>query len=924
MSLAPGTSLGSYEVVSLIGEGGMGQVYRARDSKLNRDVALKVLPDLFANDPDRMARFTREAQTLAALNHSNIAHIYGLEGQAGQAGRVGSFLVMELVEGEDLAVRIARGSIPLADALPIAKQIAEALEAAHEQGIIHRDLKPANIKVRPDGTVKVLDFGLAKALESPGASVMPASASISPTITTPAMTMAGVLLGTAAYMSPEQARGKAVDKRADIWAFGCVLFEMLTGTRAFLGDDITDTIVSVVSKEPDWKLLPGSASRVRPLLVRCLTKDAKMRLRDIGEARLQIDRLLGGAQEEVTAAPVVALRQRSAIRLLAPYAAAIVLAAVTGLAVWRFTRPVEAPRPLARFSIDLPGGSQLSASGRDQVAISPDGTELVYVANERLYLRALDQLVAAPIAGTEAGGTAGHARAPFFSPDGRWVAFWQNGQLKKVAVSGGAPVTICDMSAGIPAGASWELNDEILLGGGTGGILMVPATGGTAKPLIAAKQGERLSQPRMLPGRDWVLYMFHPGGATIEQGQAVVQSRTTGERRVVLEGIRDVQYLPSGHLVFGRANVLLAQAFDARRLTLSGGPVPVLEGVANASNAGPANHFALSSTGTLLYVPAAGSSTTSSTRLVQVARDGTRSPLADVTGMTWFPRYSPDGSRVAYGVSSGAATNDASDLWVLDLARGARTRVTFTGNNRFYPIWTRDGTRLTFSDSTDATNRILSAVADGSGGLQTLLDEKRRYNPSSWSPDGHTLAFHLGPQGTPTNSRDLWMLHVQDGKSTTSPFVETPFQERGALFSPDGKWVAYVSDKAGQNDIYARPYPGPGSEITISVGGGGEPVWGPSGRELFYRHDGKLLVVKVEPTATSLTVSAPIRVFDDPFLVDQGGSAGGMANYDISPDGKRFVMVEEPKARTGSGPDTVQLQVILNWTEELKTRVPTK
>jgi len=348
----------------------------------------------------------------------------------------------------------------------------------------------------------------------------------------------------------------------------------------------------------------------------------------------------------------------------------------------------------------------------------------------------------------------------------------------------------------------------------------------------------------------------------------------------------------------------------------------MLDVVANAGAATPVAHIAVSSTGTLLYVPGTASTTTL-TKLVQVARDGTPSSLADVQGMTWFPRYSPDGSRVAYGVSAGTVTGDASDLWVLDLARGARTRVTFGGNNRFYPIWTRDGTRLTFSDSTDNINRIVSAPADGSGGRQTLLDEKRRYNPSSWSPDGHTLAFHLGPAGTPTNSRDLWMLHVDGDKRTTAPFVETPFEERGGIFSPDGHWIAYVSNKSGQNDVFARPYPGPGNEVTISVGGGGEPVWAPSGRELFYRHDGKLLVVPIQATASSLAVGAPTRVFDDPYLSDIGGSAGAMANYDISPDGKRFVMVEEPRQTRSAGSEPVRLQVILNWFEELKQRAPT-
>ncbi len=922
MSLAAGVRLGAYEVVGLLGAGGMGEVYRARDTKLGRDVALKILPENFASDPDRLARFQREAHVLASLNHPHIAAIYGLEeGQAALGGQAGTpaFLVMELVDGEDLSQRIGRGAIPLDEAVPLAKQIAEALEAAHDQGIIHRDLKPANIKVRPDGTVKVLDFGLAKLTDAGAGKTGEAHLSVSPTITNPAqMTGLGVILGTAAYMSPEQAKGRAVDKRADVWAFGAVFYEMLTGRRVFEGDDVSDTFAAILRGAPDWSALPPETPpAIRRLLRRSLEKDIRSRLSDMTMARVELRDAETEPRAEAATASVVARPRFSALRRVVPYAAAVVAALGTGLVVWRVSRPADLPRPLVRFSIDLPDQMQLSGAGRNPLAISPDGTHLVYGANQRLYLRALDQLDATPIAGTEAGGQVGFARVPFFSPDGRWIAFWQERQLRKVAVGGGASVTICEAPGLSPAGATWGPDGHIIWGTPTG-IMRVPATGGTAESLISIKDGERASSPQMLPGGDWVLFVVHAGAALQDQGQVVVQSRATGERRVLIEGARDVRYMLSGHLVYGRGNALLAQAFNADRLMLSGGPVPVLDGVASTA-AGPFMQFAVSSTGTLLYMPEGAAGARGSARLVQVARDGTRSALAEITGLASFPRFSPDGSRVAYAgdASRGVA---GSDLWVLDVARGARTRVTFAGDNRYYPIWTRDGTRLTFADSPDTTSRLLWTLADGSGGTQTLLDVGAARFPTSWSPDGRALAFH---GGNTNNNRDIWMLHVEGDKRTAKVFVETPFEDRGAIFSPDGRWVAYVSNKSGQNDIYARPYPGPGGEVTISVGGGQEPVWAPSGRELFYRHDGKLVAVRIAQTASTLTVGAPTRVFDDPYRLDTGPTQGGVANYDISPNGQRFVMVEDPRPTGGASTPTVRLQVVLNWFEELKRRAPT-
>ena len=913
MALTPGSRLGVYEVTAQIGEGGMGQVYRAMDTTLGRHVAIKILPDAVAADPERLARFERESKTLASLNHPHIAAIYAVERSAGVHA-----LVMELVEGDDLSQRIARGAIPIDEALPIARQITEALEAAHDQGIIHRDLKPANIKVREDGTVKVLDFGLAKTIE-------PAGAASPSRVDVPDDHHASHDAGR------NDSRHGGLHGAGAGEGKGCGQARRCLGLRRCPLRDAHRA--SLLSRRRRVGHVRGDSSG-RARLDRAAAGNAAgdpatappdtgegcpTRLSDMAMVRVELRDAETEPRGDAPVASVVARPRPSALHRAAPYAAVVLAALGTGLVVWRVRQPVDVPGPLARFSIELPNQMQLSATGRDPVAISPDGTRMVYVANQRLYLRELDKLDATPIAGTEAGGPNGFGRAPFFSFDGQWIAFWQQRQLRKVSVSGGAPVTICD-APGIPFGASWGPDDEILIGAGPAGVLHVAGTGGTAIPLISSRDGEATSSPHMLPGNKWVLFISHLSLDT-EQGRAVVQSVDTGERRTLIDGIRDVRYVPSGHLVYGRGNALLAQAFDPVRLTLSGGPVPVLDGVSNAGNTTPAMHIAVSSTGTLLYVPGETTTATSLTKLVLVARNGTRSALADIAGMAWFPRFSPDGSRVAYGVSRGTGLNDASDLWVLDVTRGARTRVTFSGNNRYYPIWTHDGGRLTFADGSGATNRLLSTLADGSGGIQTLLDVGPRRFPTSWSPDGRVLALYT--TGT-SNTRDLLLLNVDGDKRTTTSFVETPFEERGAIFSPDGRWVAYVSNKSGQNDVFARPFPGPGGEVTISVGGGGEPVWAPSGRELFYRHDSKLWSVPIEQTASALTVGAPTRVFDDPYRLDTGGAAGGVANYDISPNGHRFVMVEEPRSANDAAPETVRLQVILNWHEELKRRAPTR
>jgi serine/threonine-protein kinase len=565
----------------------------------------------------------------------------------------------------------------------------------------------------------------------------------------------------------------------------------------------------------------------------------------------------------------------------------------------------------------LPDDQRIPNSNRGVVAISPDGSRVAYAANQRLYLRALDQAAATPLPGTEAPLVQDAPRSPFFSPDGQWVAFYQAGQLKKVSVNGGGPIAMGSVPDYI--GGSWGSDDQILLGGGAtgGGIFQIAAGGGAAKRLFTGGEGDRLTKPYALPGGDWILYTNSPIGASM--GKLLMRSRATGETRELLDGIEDGRYVQSGHLVFMRANTLFAQAFDATTRTIRGQPVQILEGVANAAGISMAQ-AAVSSSGTLVFIGTNRERSLTSS-LVHVTRDGKRAVLATVSGLAWFPRYSPDGARVAFGLSAVTDLNEPSDLWVVDVVRGARTRITFAENTRFYPTWSRDGTRLAFANGTGLTNRLQSAVADGSGGLESLTDVDTRRFPTSWSPDGRTLAVHAGG-GRPPNFQDLLMLHSDGGKWTAHPFVGTPFDERGAIFSPNGQWVAYVSNKSGIDDIYARPFPGPGAEVTISVGGGVEPVWGPSGRELFYRRDGKLMVVRIEERGGSLVVNAPTPVFDDSYRPDTSGAQGGVANYDIAPDGKRFVMVEEPQEIAAT--QITRIEVILNWLDELKRRVPSR
>ena len=887
-----GTTISHYKVLEKIGEGGMGEVYRATDTKLSREVAIKVLPEPFTQDPQRLARFEREAKLLASLNHPNIAAIYGLEEADGVR-----FLALELVEGETLAERVAKGPLPVEEALEVCRQIAEGVEAAHEKGVIHRDLKPANVKVTPKGKVKILDFGLAKAFEE---ETPVTDISQSPTLTEE-MTRAGVILGTAAYMSPEQARGRPVDKRADIFAFGAVLYELLTGKRAFEGETITETLASILKGEPDWGTLPATTPwRIQELLRRCLTKDADERLRDIANVRVEIKLALS---DPTTGSPkeVVSTAQPPLWRRAIPWSIAGLIAVMAGAAIWSLTRPDV--RLMTRFPLLLPADQQLTYTGRHVVALSPDGTRLVYTANQQLYLRPMDQLAATPIRGTEGG-----SRSPFFSPDGQWVGFWVGGQLRKVSVNGGAPVALCE--AAILLGASWGQDDTIVFGQGPEGILKVSANGGTPEVLVTmdSAEGKWAHGPQILPGGEAVLFTLSTIGALWDDAQIVVQSLETGERRVLIEGGRDARYAPTGHLVYAQAGTLLAVPFDLTRLEVSGGSIPLVEGVQDAGNVSGAAHFQFSDLGSLVYVPGA---TRTGNSLVWVDREGTEQLVTAEKRDFTHPRVSPDGRRLAFSFSE---DDDSSlNVWIYDMERESSRRLTFEGTRNNPLIWTPDGNWITFlSNREGAVGNLYQKTADGSGPAERLTTGPNPQIPTSWSPDGSVLAFHETFPGT---GNDILLLPMEgDGKPQL--LISTPSNDCCARFSPDGQWLAYVSDETGQTHVYISPYPEPNVKYLVSgQEGGGAPVWSPDGTELFYQSGAKMMVVSVE-TDPAFNTGRPQELFEGSYRISTI-NPGFSQYYDISTDGKRFLMIKIEQQ------GEAQLNVVLNWFEELKRLVPT-
>ena len=907
MALTPGTRLGAYEVTEQIGAGGMGEVYRATDSNLKRSVAIKVLPASVAGDADRLARFQREAEVLAALNHPNIGAIYGLKKTPDFTA-----LVMELVEGEDLSQRIARGAIPIDEMLPIAKQIADALEAAHEQGIIHRDLKPANIKVRADGTVKVLDFGLAKAMDPAG--VSSANAMNSPTLSMHA-TMHGVILGTAAYMAPEQARGKTVDKRADIWAFGVVLYEMLTSRRAFPGDDITDTIVSVVSKEPDWSALPVATTvGLRRLLARCLKKEPKVRLQAIGEARAQIDELISGAPDEmpiaVVAQPASVSRRRSAV---VASMTLLVGAAVAAIATWALTRTAPAKVQPMRFALVSTAAQALAVSANDRdLVLSADGAHLVYVSGNdaQVMVRAIDQLDAVPLRGIIG------ARSPFLSPDGRWVGFFTGagGELKKVSIAGGPALPLCPITNGA-RGASWGPDDTIVFAtnDASTGLLRVAASGGEPKvltrPDIAHGEADHVF-PSVLPGGRAVLFTILPSGGAIETAQVAVLDLTTGHYKTLIHGGSQAEYVEPGYLVYALAGTLRAVRFDPAKLDVLSDPVPVVESVTTLASG--AAEFSVSRQGALVYVP--GGATGGTRSLMWVTRQGHEDPIAAAPSRGYIsPRLSPDGTRVAVYIA-----DQQSDIWILDLAHQTLTRLTDAPSIDQYPVWTPDSRRVIFSSNRAGITNLFWQAADNTGTVDRLATSPSAQFPISISPDGTRLIVR--ETATKTGA-DLRVLRL-DASATapapprqTEPLVQTTFNEDNGEISPDGHWLAYQSNEGGQFQISVRPFPNVDSgHWTISTTGGTKPLWARTGKELFYI-DGTSAVTSVPiQTVPTFSNGTPTKVFEGRYY-----TSASSRTYDVSPDGQRFLMI-----KATSNDQAPSMVIVLNWLEELKARLPAR
>jgi serine/threonine-protein kinase len=876
-----GRTLGHYRIVDKIGEGGMGQVYRARDELLGRDVAVKVLPESVADDSGRLARFRREAKLLGQLSHNNIATLFGLEVEGDTP-----YLAMELVEGETLASQLSHGPLPVVDALAVALQLAEALEAAHEQGIVHRDLKPSNIALTEDLHLKVLDFGLATVLAPQS---MESDPDESPTLSL--ATQAGTILGTAAYMSPEQARGKQVDKRTDIWAFGCCVFEALAGQRPFSGETISDTLVELLEREPDWEALPDDTPAViRTLLRRCLDKDRRRRLRDIGEARVAIAdgaRWATGAEAEVVLPTPISWASRLAFGL----GVAAVSGVIVGSAVWWATQP-PALR-LTRLSITAP------SRVLPEIAISPDGTKVVYVSADGtgLLVRALDELEPRLLPDL------GSPSQPFISPDGSWIGFFDGlKSLMKVPMTGGAAELVCSVGGTAPRGASWADDGAIIFATDDPrtGLWRVPDSGGEPEMLNTPELGvEEHYWPHVLPGARAVLLTIFQLGLNVEP-QVGLLDLDSGTVRSLFPGCHPM-YLSTGHIIFGISGKMRAVGFDPGRCEVRGTSTPVLEHV--ATNRRGLMGVAVADDGTLAYLP--GGVLGVSRQLVWVDRQGNEEPLAAPPGAYMIPRISPDGTRVALDNREPVA-----NIWIWDIERQAMTRFTF--GTAAYPVWTPDGRRLIYTSFEEGIGRLSWRASDGSAMEERLLvGETNRY-PTSMAPDGTRLVFR--EEGGQTGV-DIYALALGSDRPP-EPLIVTDFNELNAEISPDGRWLAYRSNQSGQDEVYVRPFPDVAAGLwQISTEGGEHPLWARDGSEIFYRGlDGSVLQVPVE-LEPLFSAATPTRIFKGQYLRGYGRA------YDVSPDGNRFLMIKEGENQSDES-SHLGIVVVQNWFEELRRLVP--
>ena len=926
MTIQPGARLGQYLIQSAIGAGGMGEVFRARDTTLNRDVALKVLPELFAADPERLGRFQREARLLAALNHPHIAAIYGVEQADGH-----HFLILELVEGQTLTERLAHAVVDgkprglgVKESLRIARQVIDALEAAHDKGIIHRDLKPSNIALTPDGDVKVLDFGLAKHDAGPSpVSGDAIAATFSPTLTL-AHTQAGVILGTAAYMSPEQAKGRVADKRSDVWSFGCVLYEMLTGRRAFEGEDVSDTLAAILRGEPDWSALPSDLPpSVATLIKRCVDRDRRSRIPDVAVVRFLLDETASTGLLAAPPAPQAAIAPASSRSRFVPWIVSAALglgliAAIVVWAPWRSEPPPRAARLSAHVGADV---SLLDGLGSNAI-LSPDGAMLAFVATKsandaaQIYVRRLEQLQATALAGTEG------ATNPFFAPDGQSIAFFGGGKLKKVSVNGGAAVTLCD--APNSRGGWWgDAGTIVFEPQSNSGISLqrVSSAGGTPTrliPLVASEVSQRW--PQLLPGERAVLFSTTTSTAAgFEGGSIVVQRLPDGPRTIIQRDAYYGRYLRSGHLTYMHQGTLFAAPFDAERLELTGPPVPVIEAIATSPTNGGAQ-YAFSDNGTLVYI--AGTSATASAPIQWLDSSG-KTTLLRTTPADWSnPSFAPDGRMLAMDIFDGTQT----DVWTYDWMRDTLSRLTFDGTDDQRPVWSPDGHRIAFESrrGDKITGNLYWQRADGTGDVQRLTESKQGQSPGTFHPSGKFLAYsETNLQG----DGDILILPIEGDEAsgfkpgTPTVFLKTPFNEGSPMFSPDGRWIAYISSESGRNEIYVRPFPGPGGKWQISADAGDDPTWSRVRPELFFANGNTLQLMVSSYTATgdSFRADKP-RLWSDTTF--EGRPRPPSRDLDLHPDGQRFAIA--PIVRSDSVVEKDHVVLVQNFFSELRRVAPPK